>query len=102
MTISFGDNVRVRSAPETVALGLAGLAGQVYGETRPSVTGVEVIGGAGEDYAVNVAIEGRADPLWFATGLLEFLDHAPGTEVVIGTRRLVRNASGEWMDPADG
>ncbi|HJT79237.1 MAG TPA: hypothetical protein VJ739_18720 [Gemmataceae bacterium] len=97
MGISFGDNVRVVSTPLTVSLGLAGLTGQVYGETTPSVTGVEVIGGAAVDYAINVRLVGRDDSLWFAPELLEFVDHAPGTEVVIGTKRLVRTASGEWV-----
>lgn len=42
--ISFGDNVRVRSTDLSESVGLAGLAGQVYGETTPSKTGVELIG----------------------------------------------------------
>jgi hypothetical protein len=98
MAISFGDNVRVTSTPLTVSLGLAGLTGQVYGETTPSVTGVQVIGATGEDYAINVQLDGRPDSVWFAPALLEFIDHAPGTEITIGTKRLVRSASGEWVD----
>ena len=54
MAISFGDNVRVVSTPLTVSLGLAGLTGQVYGETSPSVTGVEAVGETSKDYAINV------------------------------------------------
>src|SRR5438128_899357 len=98
MAISFGDNVRVASTPLTVSLGLAGLTGQVYGETTPSITGVEVIGGAAADYAINVQLDGRDKSLWFAPELLEFVDHAPGTEIVIGNKRLVRTASGEWVE----
>jgi hypothetical protein len=98
MAISFGDNVRVASTPLTVALGLAGLTGQVYGETTPSVTGVEVIGGAAGDYAINVQLDSRAESLWFTPELLEFVDHAPGTEIIIGNKRLVRTASGEWVE----
>mgnify|MGYP000285989531 CR=1 FL=1 len=79
MAIAFGDNVRVVSTPLTVSLGLAGLTGAVYGETTPSVTGVEVIGGAAHDYAINVQLDGRDESLWFAPELLEFVDHAPGT-----------------------
>jgi hypothetical protein len=97
MTISFGDRVRVRPTPETVPLRLANLVGQVYGETRPSVTGVEVIGGTAEDYAINVAFPDRADTLWFSPDSLEFMDHAPGTEIVIGNQRFVRSASGDWV-----
>jgi hypothetical protein len=98
MAISFGDKVRVVATPLTEKLGLSGLSGQVYGETRPSVTGVEVIGEIADDYAINVQLERRPDTLWFARQLLEFIDHAPGTEIVIGTKRLVRIASGEWME----
>jgi hypothetical protein len=97
MAISFGDNVRVKSNPLTVELGLAGYTGQVYGETTPSATGVEVIGTTKEDYAVNVQLDGRKDSVWFALDLLEFVDHAPGTEMVIGTQRFVRSASGDWV-----
>src|SRR5437867_4041985 len=97
MTISFGDRVRVRSTPETVSLGLAGLVGQVYGETRPSVTGIEVIGGTADDYGINVAFPDKVDTLWFSPDSLEFMDHAPGTEIVIGDQRFVRSASGEWV-----
>lgn len=79
--IGFGDNVRVLSTPETKALDLAGQVGQVYGETTPSVTGVVVVGQLVRDYAVNVHFDGRTDTLWFAPELLEFVDHAAGTEI---------------------
>jgi hypothetical protein len=98
MAISFGDNVRVASTPLTSSLGLAGQTGAVYGETTPSVTGVEVIGGAAADYAINVQLDGPDQSLWFASDLLEFVDHAPGTEIVIGNKRMVRSASGEWVE----
>jgi hypothetical protein len=98
MAISFGDNVRVASTPLTTSLGLAGLTGAVYGETTPSVTGVEVVGEAIGDYAINVQLDSRDESLWFAPELLEFVDHAPGTEIVIGNKRLVRSASGEWVE----
>ena len=98
MAISFGDNVRVATTPLTTALGLAGLNGAVYGETTPSVTGVEVVGEATDDYAINVQLDGRDESLWFAPELLEFVDHAPGTEIVIGNRRLIRSESGEWIE----
>ena len=64
--ITFGDNVRLRSTPETEALGVAGQVGQVFGETTPSVTGVAVTGQLVGDYALNVHFEGRTDTLWFA------------------------------------
>ncbi len=43
--LSFGDNVRVHTTPETTERGLAGLTGQIQGVTTPSVTNVDVIGG---------------------------------------------------------
>ena len=60
MPISFGDNVRIATTPLTVSLGLAGLTGAVYGETTPSVTGVEVIGEIANDYAINVNLDEKS------------------------------------------
>jgi hypothetical protein len=57
-----------------------------------------VVGDMTHDYAINVQLEGRPESFWFALELLEFLDHAPGTEIVIGKRRLVRSPSGEWVE----
>jgi hypothetical protein len=98
MAISFGDNVQVVSTLLTIRLGLAGLTGTVYGETTPSITGVEVIGSGAADYALNVRLDGRDESLWFAPEVLEFVDHTPGTEVVIGNKRLVRTALGKWVE----
>jgi hypothetical protein len=98
--ISFGDNVRVRTDPETTRLGVAGLKGQVYGETTPSITGVEVIGEVRDDYAINVVFEERSEDLWFSPELLEFVDHAPGATLGSGARRWTRNTTGEWIEEA--
>jgi len=97
--ISFGDRVRVRQSPEAEALGLAGTVGQVYGETTPSVTGVEVIGHPLHDFALNVHFEDRNEAFWFAPNLLEFINHAPGTTMQIGISPVyVRTSSGEWVE----
>lgn len=96
--IRFGDNVRVRDTELTRELDLAGLVGQVYGETTPSVSGVAVIGQPAADHAINVHFDGRADTVWFAASLLELIDHAPGTEIRIGDQCLVREADGRWRD----
>jgi hypothetical protein len=64
--------VRVRSTPETEALGLAGLSGEVMGETRPSASRVEdIVGGDGADYAINAWFEERREQYWFHPDLLE-------------------------------
>ena len=98
--ISFGDNVRVLHTEETEAAGVAGLEGQVYGETTPSVTNVEVIGRLESDFALNVHFEERDLSLWFAPELLEFVDHAPGTEITLEgvPKRWTRSADGEWIE----
>jgi hypothetical protein len=95
---SFGDNVRIRSTPLTQQLGYADRAGSVCGETTPSVTGVEVIGDVTQDFAINVVFEDDEPKggIWFAPQLVEFVDHAPGTEIRIGDTHLVRRADGEW------
>ena len=94
------DNVRLRPTPETEALGVAGRVGQIYGETTPSSTGVVVIGQLVGDYALNVHFEGRTDTLWFAPELLEFVDHAAGTEIRLDgvPKTWTRSASGEWVE----
>jgi hypothetical protein len=98
--IGFGDRVQVRSTSETLARGLAKRVGRVYGQTTPSVTGEETLGEPKEDYAVNVFFEELGEGFWFAEDLLEFVDHAPGTDVKIDglQGRLTRNADGGWEE----
>ena len=98
--ISFGDNVRVRSTPVTEQLGIAGRIGQVCGETTPSVVEVEVIGTPTADYAINVSFESDQKSYWFASQLLELIDHAPGMEIGLkgSPNKWVRSASGEWVE----
>lgn len=96
MSIAFGDTVRILSSPETEALGVAGKTGQVYGETAPSVTTVDVIGQVTDDFAINVSVEGIEEQYWFAPALLEFVNHSAGTEITIGNHRAVRREDGSW------
>jgi hypothetical protein len=74
--------------------------GNVFGETTPSVTGVEVIGDSKENRAINVFFEDRKKGFWFAPELLEFIDHAPGAEIRFDgiPKRWIRSATGEWME----
>jgi hypothetical protein len=97
--ISFGDKVRIRSEKATESKGVAGKTGIVHGQTTPSVTRVEVIGPATEDYAIAVMVEGHGESLWFAENLLEFVDHQPGTTIGVAGRRLIRDERGEWHEP---
>jgi hypothetical protein len=102
--ISFFDHVRISSTHLTEKLGLANPIGKVYGETTPSVTEVEVIGDSTADFAIKVFFAERNEELWFSLDLVEFVDHAPGTEInQSGGQRWVRSASGSWEkrnDPA--
>jgi hypothetical protein len=99
-SISFGDNVRVRLTSLTQQLGLAGLIGNVLGETTPSVTGVEVIGEYPKGQAIRVYFEDRKKGFWFASELLEFIDHAAGAEIRLDgiPKRWSRSATGEWKE----
>jgi hypothetical protein len=81
-------------------MGLAGLTSEVRGETMPSVMGIEVIGEVKNDFAFNVFIEDRDEAYWFASDLLEFVDHAIGTEMWIDgvSKKWVRTADGNWEE----
>lgn len=104
MSASFGDNVRIRETKETVAAGVAGLRGQVFGETTPSVTGVDVIGTPAADHALNVHLEERGEAYWFASELVELVDHAPGTEIRLDgvDKRWIRTKDGGWTEESTG
>ena len=100
MTAGFGDNVRIVNCPETRAKGIDGLVGSVFGETTPSVTGVDVIGDAANDFALNVHIEGVEDEIWITPDLVEFLDHGVGQTITLDgvDKEWVRAESGEWIE----
>jgi hypothetical protein len=95
---SFGDNVVIRSTPETVSAGVAGKTGSVSGFTTPSVTGVDVVGGTAEDYALAVMFDDDTPDTWFREDLIQFVDHGVGTEIRIGNMKAVRAADGSWVE----
>jgi hypothetical protein len=91
------DNVVVRSTPETVAAGIAGLKGQVHGVTTPSSTEIEYLGDHSTDCALNVHFATLDKDFWLAPDLIEFLDHAEGTAIRVGEGpEMVRQADGTW------
>lgn len=99
MTIGFGDNVLVLSTPATEEHGVAGLRGMVHGETTPSVTNVDVIGEVTEDYALHIQPDDEdSEGFWIVPSLLQFIDHAPGTEMIVGNIRAVRQEDGSWKE----
>jgi hypothetical protein len=96
----FGDRVRIRPAPETEAAAIAGRSGIVYGITTVSVTGVEVIGTATDDVALNVVVDESNQSVWLAPGLVEFLGHDPGAAVTLQgvPKKWTRDTSGNWVE----
>lgn len=98
--ISFGDNVRILRTAETERLGIAEMIGNVYGETTPSESKVEVIGTVTSDYAFNVYFDTLDASFWIAPHMLEFVNHAPGTEVHVhgSPFKLVHQRDGTWKD----
>jgi hypothetical protein len=94
--ISMGDRVRIVETDETRQGDWAGLTGHCWGVTTPSITQVEVIGGpASQAFHVHFDSGSIADA-WFHPSLVEYVDHAPGTQIAIGDTRLVREPTGEW------
>ncbi len=98
--ICYGDNVRIRRTPETERLGIAETIGNVYGEATPSEIRIEVIGELRSDYALHVFFISLEKSYWFAPEMLEFVDHASGTEVHVhgSPFKSVRQRDGTWKD----
>jgi hypothetical protein len=98
--VSYGDNVRIHRTAETERLGIADMIGNVYGETTPSESKVRVIGRPEVDYALNVYFDTLDSSYWLAPQLLEFVNHAPGTEIHVhgSTFKSVRQPDGSWKD----
>ena len=95
--MDFGDVVRIRSTPETAASGHADRLGTCYGFTTPSVTGVDVIGPANEDYAIAVGFDDGSS-VWFDPSLIAFVDVDPGQVARVGGHTYVRAPNGEWIE----
>jgi hypothetical protein len=100
MMADFGDRVRIRASAETEELGLARLEGVVFGWTVPSSTGVDVIGAASADSALNVHFEERGESFWFAEELVELIDHNAGTTISLEgvDKEWVRLPGGAWQE----
>jgi len=96
----FGHLVRIVSTPATEQAGLAGLVGEVLGETNPSVSGVPVIGNPEDDFALNVHFQGREESRWFTVELVEFLDHRAGATLRLdgAPKESVRPETGKWRE----
>jgi hypothetical protein len=95
--MSPASRVRIRTAPETEAVGAAGRTGIVVGESKPSSSGVVVVGPAPDDFALAVWFDGGEETLWFRPELLELIGEdnppAPGPD---DFDRLVAFLRGLW------
>ena len=98
MSFGFADNVQIRTSPATEEAGIAGLAGEVFGWTKPSVTGVDVIGGASEDTAINVFVTDRDEEYWLNPELVELVDVGAGATMTVGSKAFVKTEAGEWEE----
>ena len=96
--LGFGDRVRIRATPETVAAGIDGRVGQIYGQTTPSKGYLTdpIVGEVRSDLAFNVQLDDADVSVWITPDLLDLIDHAPGTTIGIGGDSLVRQQDGTW------
>jgi len=88
---------RIKIAPETEKLGLAGKIGEVWGFTTPSSSAESVVGVPFTDYAENIFFPDTKQELWFAEHLIEHVDHDPALEITIGGKRLFYTSDGRWQ-----
>lgn len=97
---SFGNKVRIKSTPETEKIGLAGKIGDVFGETKPSITEIEVIGNPEKDYAINVYFEDLKDSYWFDEELIETIDHGIGSVITLDgvDKKWIKDSNGNWIE----
>lgn len=95
-----GDRVKIRTAAETEAAGIAGRSGVVHGTTTVSVAGVEIIGSPTDDVALNIAIDESQETVWLAPSLVEFIDHNAGATITLDgvPKEWTRDVSGNWIE----
>ena len=96
--IQMFDNVKIKTTPDTKRLGIANKYGQVYGETTPSSTHVEVIGTLTEDFALNIFLEDLDKDFWLTSDLIEFIDNGAGAEIIIGNKKCIKQKDGSWKE----
>jgi hypothetical protein len=97
--------VRIRETPDTVAHGVAGLVGAVFGFSVPSSSGVgPIIGPAPDDFVLNVYVEERGEGYWLAPELLENLGDGTGrTPALAGVPvTWTRRPDGTWEERPAG
>ncbi len=94
--IQFSDHVRIKDNPVTTKLKINGKTGTVFGDSKPSVSKVEVIGNLEEDYAIYVSLTDSKDSYWMPEDYAEVLDHGVGTQAKIGDIKLEKTKKHKW------
>lgn len=95
--IPMGHRVRIRGTKITLTAGLAGRSGTLAGFTKPSYSGVAVIGEAKEDVAFAVQFENPDTQAWFAPELLEFIGRTSTLEIEISGKHWTWSADGSLI-----
>ncbi|MDD4604475.1 MAG: hypothetical protein PHF97_11810 [Bacteroidales bacterium] len=97
---SFGNKVKIKTTSETEKLGLAGKTGDVFGQTTPSITEVEVIGKTEKDFAINVYFEDLKESYWFDEELIETIDIGTGSVITLDgvDKKWTKDSNGNWIE----
>jgi hypothetical protein len=100
MLDTFGNKVRIKRTSETEEKGLADKVGEVYGQTRPSMMELEIIGNLKEDFAINVYFKDLQESFWFVEELIEYIDNGHGTEITLDgiNKKWTKREIGEWIE----
>ena len=97
---TFGNRVRIKRTTETENKGLADKAGEVYGQSTPSMMDFKVIGTLTEDVAINVHFDDLNESFWFAKDLIEHIDNGQGAEIILDRidKKWTKGENGDWIE----
>jgi hypothetical protein len=97
---SFGNKVRIKDCLVTKEKGLAGMVGEVYGQTTPSMMDFEIIGTPKDDFAVSVYFDDLKTSYWFDADLLETIADGQGTVMTLDgvDKKWTKGQEGQWIE----
>jgi hypothetical protein len=93
-----GNVVRVKEQTDTIAAGISGNVGVVYGYTTPSIGRIEgpFIGPITNDLAYAVRFDDRSGVVWIAPDVLEVIDIQAGMRRTIAGYEFVKREDRTW------
>jgi hypothetical protein len=93
-------NAKIKDHPKTVELKLNGLTGIVFGQTIPSMSGVDdiIVGDSTADSAINVYFDDLKKGYWFSEDLVLFVDHNVGAVASVGQTKMEKQSDGSWKN----